>query len=164
MTRRPSSTASRMKRCTSHGQETWSTLGCSRVIHFMTRSHPRRIGRTGREPALDGRDVALWVLCEGLETTAATEGVLAVTALDGQAPFSLLGDVDDHAADRVEHLAVTHSLRRLAGPPIGVARITHLVRGSRARRGAADRATGSRCRADHGTVPVLTGRPGSPRE
>ena len=91
------------------------------------------LGRfAGREPALHFRDVALWITCEGLQTSGAAEGVLALGPLESEAVFALLGDVDNHVADRIEHLcAGVHFFKR--SPPTGVAIITHPRTGFRDR-------------------------------
>src|SRR2546428_2135277 len=129
-------------------------------------SHPRLSGIPGSEPALDLRYVAFRIFCELFETPGATERVLALGSLDGEALLALLGEVDDHVADRVENLSVASHSTKVAesrnGPPFGVAGISHLVRCSQSGRHGAKCGAWGRWRVDPGTVRAWTERPGIP--
>jgi len=63
---------------------------------------------------LDLPDVAFRILCESFEASCAAEGVLALRSLDGEALLALLGEVNDHVADRVEDLAVPRHTAKVA--------------------------------------------------
>lgn len=71
----------------------------------MSVLHVRLRGLPGSEPTLDFGYVAFRIFCEFFETSGATEGVLALRSLEGEATLTLLGDVHDHVADRIEDLA-----------------------------------------------------------
>jgi hypothetical protein len=97
-------------------------------VRTASGSHPWRGGLSCREPALDLRDVALRIFCESIETSGAAERVLPFGSLEGEALLALLGHVDDHVADRVEHLSlVCHgpTLSESGPPPDGVAEISY---------------------------------------
>ena len=80
----------------------------SRELHAWRRRF------SGREPTLHFRYVAFRIFCELFETTGAAECVLAFGSLDGETLLSLLGDVDDHVADRVEHLSFVRHPSKVA--------------------------------------------------
>ena len=61
-------------------------------------------------------DVAFRISCEFFKAPSATERVLALGSLDGEALLSLLGEVHDHVADGVEYLSLVRHTTKVAEP------------------------------------------------
>jgi hypothetical protein len=118
------------------GDPTWSPEGPASTrdtslspYERKARSHPRRRGFPSRDPTLNLRYVAFRIFCEFLKTPGSAECVLALGTFDGEALLPLFREVDDHVADRIEHLSFVRHSSKVAElrdfPPVGVAEISH---------------------------------------